>query len=121
MIPFVVSKLQVEKFVRHLGPLLSVIKQISGKIMLPTVFTESPDNPEQDFLLLLRNFKALQKFTLDKEYIKTCFREPEKLSQLYALRCYSFKASDSESRRLELYNCLKGYYRQSGFMIQGGF
>ena len=120
MLPLVVSKSDLGHFFAYFPKLLAVIKTIAKKIMLPTIFSESPEDPENNFLLVLRNAKSLQKFTIDKSYIYKAFSDPKKLYSLYTVKSIKFKSHDLESRRTQLYGALKATYRRSGLMLLGG-
>lgn len=77
MLPLTVHKDYLIEFFANLGKLLLVVKKIAKKVMLPAIFTENPANPEDEFMIVLRSVKSMQKFTLDKHYVNAVFNDYE--------------------------------------------
>ena len=105
MIALSYTKDQLKYLVASLDQILSLIKvQTGGQIFVPAVLQNSPLQPNQDFLVILRNIERLDKLKLDTDSIL----DEKKLPKQFETRILKFPKSDQpEEMRKVLQNELE--------------
>ena len=95
---------------------MSIIKHATGLLYVPVVLQNSPLNPHQDALIIMRSCSSVEKLSVE---FTTDLAESE-LASRFVFRNFQFMTKDPVERSQQLRNDLLNFYKSDGLMLIGG-
>jgi len=89
------NKNQLRNFFASLTRIISIIKNKTGHIFVPSVIQNSPCNPRNEMLVILRSIENINKYEVDSEGIK----DENLLGKSFTQRIFHFTSSNPELRK----------------------
>ena len=118
-IHFIVRKIELRLFFELYPRVMEIVYQEKGRFFVITEFQNSPLQPIDDFIVIIRDIEYCEKLNYNRGEVERLNME-RRLSKLFALRSLSFVSRNNQSRKEQLERDLLNFYENDGLILIGG-